>query len=162
MWKTPGLFGGIANRHQFLHGVRCAARERAHAHSSDTQTTKAITRPKIAFMAAIGSLTCLVSAEAGECMVVGSPATFGANMNGSFEVDAGSSCHYAFNLRGAVESSKVVTPAKNDAVRMLNLTSFEYHAHSGYRGPDSFAIEAIGESQTGKGTSILSMSVAVK
>jgi hypothetical protein len=122
-------------------------------------------RSRIAFMAAIaaiGSLTCLASAEAGECIVVGSQATFGANMNGSFEVDAGESCHYAFNLRGAVESSKVVTPARNGTVRMLNLTSFEYRALPGYRGPDSFAIEATGESQTGKGTSILNMSVAVK
>jgi len=122
-------------------------------------------RSRIVFMAAIvviGSLTYLASAEADECLVVGSPATFGADMNGSFEVEAGDACHYAFRLRGTVDSSEVVTPAKNGTVRMLNLTSFEYRAHPGYRGPDSFAIEVTGESQTGKGTSVLNMSVAVK
>ena len=120
---------------------------------------------QIVFLAAavvIFSMAQAPSAEADECLVVGSPATFGANMNGSFEVDAGGSCHYAFNLRGAVASSKILTPARNGTVRMLDLTSFEYRAHPGYRGPDSFAIEARGESQTGKGISVLNMSVAVK
>jgi hypothetical protein len=45
---------------------------------------------------------------------------------------------------------------------MFNLTSFEYRAHLGNHGPDSFAIEASGENQSGKGTSILNMSVAVR
>jgi hypothetical protein len=115
-----------------------------------------------AFLAIGGGPIPLTSVQAAECIVVGSPTTFGANMNGSFEVEAGESCHYAFNLRGAVASSKILTPARNGTVRMLNLTSFEYRPHPGYRGADSFAIEATGESQTGKGTSILLMSVAVK
>jgi hypothetical protein len=116
----------------------------------------------VAAIVAISGLTSLTTVQAAECIVVGSPTTFGANMNGSFEVQAGDSCHYAFNLRGAVASSKILTPAKNGTVRMLDLTSFEYRAHPGYRGTDSFAIEATGESQTGKGTSILMMNVAVK
>jgi hypothetical protein len=38
-------------------------------------------------------------------------------MNGSFEV---ASCHYAFNLRGAVEGSRVLTPAKNGTAAQPN------------------------------------------
>jgi hypothetical protein len=100
--------------------------------------------------------------QAAECIVAGYPTTFGVDMNGSFEVDSGESCHYAFDLRGAVESSKILSPAKNGTVRMLNLSSFEYKPHAGYKGADSFAIEATGESLRGKGTSVVTMNVRVK
>jgi hypothetical protein len=119
-------------------------------------------RTIVTAIATIASLASLTPVRADECIVVGSPTTFGADMNGTFEVDAGESCHYAFRLRGAVESSRILTPAKNGTVRMLNLTSFEYRPHPGYRGTDSFAIEASGESQTGKGASVLNMTVRVK
>jgi hypothetical protein len=112
----------------------------------------------LAAIAVIGG----TSAQAAECVVVGYPTTFGVDMNGSFEVAAGGSCHYAFNLRGAVEGSRILTPAKNGTVRLLNLSSFEYRPHAGYKGADSFAIEATGESQRGKGTSIVTMNVRVK
>lgn len=108
---------------------------------------------------------CSVSqtpALADECIVAGSATTFGADMNGTFEVDAGEACHYAFRLSGAVESSKVLTPAQNGSVRMLDLSSFEYRANPGFRGRDSFAIEATGESQRGRGRSVLNMTVLVK
>lgn len=118
-------------------------------------------RSGISIVAAI-AMFCGSSVQAAECVVVGYPTTFGVDMNGSFEVDAGGSCHYAFDLRGAVESSRILRPAKNGTVRMLNLSSFEYQPHAGYKGADSFAIEATGENQRGKGTSVVTMNVRVK
>ena len=107
------------------------------------------------------SLVALQSAHAAECVGSGYRSTFGSDGAAYFEVRSGQSCHYAFNLGGVVRSSKIMTPPRNGTVRMLNLTSFEYKPKAGYKGPDTFAIEAIGESQTGAGRSVLTMNVAV-
>jgi hypothetical protein len=114
-----------------------------------------------AFVAALGAMP-FASVQAAECIVVGHRATFGSNSTGNFEVSSGQSCHYAFDLRGAVASSKIATPARHGTVRMIDLSSFEYKPNAGFTGSDSFAIEATGESQTGKGRSVLTMNVRVK
>ena len=111
-------------------------------------------------LAAIG-LAAFHPAHAAECVGSGYRSTFGADGAGYFEVRSGQSCHYAFNLGGMVKSSKIMTQPKNGTVRMLNLTSFEYKPKAGYKGPDTFAIEAVGTSQTGSGRSVLTMNVAV-
>lgn len=107
------------------------------------------------------SLVAVNPAHAAECVGSGYRSTFGADGAAYFEVKAGQSCHYAFNLGGVVKSSKIMTPPKNGTARMLNLTSFEYKPKAGYKGSDTFAIEAVGTSQTGTGRSVLTMTVAV-
>jgi hypothetical protein len=114
----------------------------------------------VAIVLACGALSPS-PARTAECIVSGYPTTFGVDMNGSFEIRSGDSCHYAFNLRGVVRSSRVAAHAKHGTVRMLDLTSFEYQPRAGYKGTDAFAIEATGESQTGEGKSILNMNVTV-
>lgn len=113
-----------------------------------------------AIVAACG-IAAFHPAHAAECVGSGHRSTFGANASAYFEVKADQSCHYAFNLEGVVTSSKIATPPKHGTVRMLNQTSFEYKPKPGYKGADSFAIEAVGTSQTGSGKSVLTMNVAV-
>jgi hypothetical protein len=100
--------------------------------------------PILIAIVATCSLVASNSVHAAECVGTGSRSTFGADSAAYFEVKSGQSCHFAFNLEGVVQSSKIMTRPKNGTVRMLNLTSFEYKPKAGYKGPDSFAIEATG------------------
>lgn len=117
--------------------------------------------PSILVLAGVCSLMPIGSVQAAECVGSGYRATFGVNASAYFEVKSGGSCHYAFRMDGIVRSSKISATPKNGTVRMLNQTSFEYKAKAGYKGPDTFAIEATGSNQTGSGTSILTMNVDV-
>jgi hypothetical protein len=109
--------------------------------------------------------TCLAvgSAQAEQCVGTGTQTTFGANGTGWFEVKSGQACQYAFSMMGGgvVSNSRITVRPKNGTARMLDATSFEYKAKAGYKGQDTFAIEATGRNQTGSGKSVLTMNVAV-
>jgi len=115
----------------------------------------------VAAIAAACSLASFGSAHAAECVGSGTRTAFGVNASAFFEVKSGQSCRYAFSMEGLVKNSKVATAPKNGTVRMLNATSFEYKPKAGYKGQDTFAIQATGSNQGSSGTSILSMTVAV-
>jgi hypothetical protein len=103
------------------------------------------------------------SAQAEQCVGSGTQTTFGANGTGWFEVKSGQACQYAFSMMGGgvVSNSRITVRPKNGTARMLDATSFEYKAKAGYKGQDTFAIEATGRNQTGSGKSVLTMNVAV-
>jgi hypothetical protein len=98
-----------------------------------------------------------------QCVGSGTTTTFGANGTGWFEVKSGQACQYAFSLMGggSVSSSRITVRPRNGTARMLTLTSFEYKPKRGYRGSDTFAIEATGSSIFGSGKSVVTMNVAV-
>jgi hypothetical protein len=121
-------------------------------------------RSIISIPAAILTLCLAVgSAQAEQCVGSGTTTTFGANGTGWFEVKSGQACQYAFSLMGggAVSNSRITVRPKNGTARMLDATSFEYKAKRGYKGPDTFAIEATGSSIFGSGKSVVTMNVAV-
>ena len=109
-------------------------------------------------------VTCLAgSAQAAQCNGSGTPTVFGSNGTGWFETRSGQACQYSFSLfgGGSVTSSKISVRPKNGTARMLNATEFEYKPKAGYKGPDTFTIEAVGSSIAGSGKSLVTMNVTV-
>jgi hypothetical protein len=47
-------------------------------------------------------------------------------------------------------------------LKRLNISTFEYTARAGYKGSDSFAIQAAGKGPTSSGTSIVTMNITVQ
>jgi hypothetical protein len=50
----------------------------------------------------------------------------------------------------------------NGTLKKLDVSSYEYTAKAGYRGPDTFAVQATGTGPTSSGTSKITMNATVK
>jgi hypothetical protein len=97
------------------------------------------------------------------CVVAGNQPIVGANMNADFDVQAGQECRYDIRPRGTLTSSEISQPAQHGTVKMIDKDTLTYEPAAGYRGSDSFAITAMGQSTDEKpGTSVLSFKVNVR
>lgn len=47
-------------------------------------------------------------------------------------------------------------------LKKLNISTFQYTAKAGYKGPDSFAVTATGKGPTASGTSVITMNATVQ
>jgi hypothetical protein len=47
-------------------------------------------------------------------------------------------------------------------LKKLDVSTYEYTAKAGYKGPDSFAVQATGTGPASSGTSIITMKATVK
>jgi hypothetical protein len=97
------------------------------------------------------------------CVVEGNRAIMGANMNAAFDVQAGQGCMSDISPQGTLTSSEISQRPQHGTVKMVDKDTWTYEPTAGYRGPDSFAITATGQSIDQKpGTSVLSYRVTVK
>lgn len=97
------------------------------------------------------------------CVVAGNQPIMGANMTADFDVQAGQGCTYDIRPRGTLSSSEISQRPQHGTVKMVDKDTWTYEPAAGYRGPDSFAITATGQSVDEKpGTSVLSFRVNVK
>jgi hypothetical protein len=117
----------------------------------------------LAFIVAGPSLVSLSSAQAAsECPASGTLSDWGVNSTGYFNVASGGTCLFPIRMQGAVSSSSVSQKPAHGTLKKLNVSTFEYTAKAGYKGPDSFAVKATGKGPTASGTSVITMNATVQ
>jgi len=109
------------------------------------------------------TLISLSSARAAsECPTTGSLSGWGVNSTGYFTIASGGACLFPIRMDGAVHSSSISQKPAHGTLKRLNISTFEYTARAGYKGSDSFAIQAAGKGPTSSGTSIVTMNITVQ
>ena len=101
--------------------------------------------------------------NAPQCVVSGSPpAGWGFNSIGYIEIASGSSCQFAVNIDGEILSSSVSQNPASGTLQQLDLSSFLYTSQAGYRGRDTFSVQATGRSQTSSGSSVITINATLQ
>ena len=101
--------------------------------------------------------------NAPQCVVSGSPpAGWGMNSIGYIQIASGESCLFSVNITGEILSSSVSQNPAHGTLQQLNVSSFVYASQAGYRGGDTFAVQATGKSQTSSGTSVITINATLQ
>lgn len=120
----------------------------------------------ILFMAAAGLVVAAAPAlaqNAPQCVVSGSPpAGWGFNSIGYIEIASGGSCMFSVSTTGEILSSRVAQNPAHGTLQQLDVSSFVYASEAGYRGRDTFSVEATGKSPTSSGTSVFSINATLQ
>jgi hypothetical protein len=96
------------------------------------------------------------------CVIAGNNPIMGANGTADFDVQA-QGCMSDIRPQGTLTSSEISQRPQHGTVTMVDKDTWTYVPASGYRGSDSFAITATGQSIDQKpGKSVLSYKVNVK
>lgn len=115
----------------------------------------------LGLLIAAGSLAVASAAEAADCVGSGARSAWGQSMNATFAVTE-EGCTYGFAFDGVASSSKILKAPKHGTARMINPTTVEYKPKRGYRGGDSFVIQATGRGMTSSGTSNITLNAVVR
>ena len=117
-------------------------------------------------MAALGWVVAASTAfaqNAPQCVVSGSPpAGWGFNSIGYIEIASGGSCMFSVNITGEILSSNVSQTPAHGSLQQLDASSFVYTSEAGYRGRDTFSVQATGKSQTSTGTSVITINATLQ
>jgi hypothetical protein len=100
--------------------------------------------------------------NAPQCVVSGTPSGWGVNSTGYIEIASGGSCLFSVNITGEVLSSSVSQNPAHGTLQQLNAFSFVYTSQAGYRGSDTFSVQATGKSQTSSGTSVITINATLQ
>ena len=128
---------------------------------------KYVMRTRLVLIAAMLGMLALAATtlaqNAPQCVVSGSPpAGWGFNSIGYIEIAYGSSCLFTVNINGEILSSSVSQTPANGTLQQLDLSSFLYTSQAGYRGRDTFSIQATGRSQTSSGASVITINATLQ
>jgi len=119
--------------------------------------------PVIAALGLVAAPAQAPAQNAPQCVVSGSPpAGWGFNSVGYIEIASGSSCIFSVNITGEVTSSSVSQNPAHGTLQQLNVSSFVYTSEAGYRGSDTFSVQATGNSQTSSGNSVLTINATLR
>ena len=117
----------------------------------------------LAIVLAATSLVSVSSAQtASECPVAGILSTWGINSTGVFNVASRGACLFPLRIEGVIAGSSIVQDPEHGILRQFNESTFEYTANPGYRGPDTFSVQATGKGPTASGTSTITMIATVR
>ena len=111
---------------------------------------------------AASGLAVASTAEAADCVGSGARAAWGQAMTATFEVNSGEGCTYGIAFEGTASSSKILKKPQHGTARMINATTMEYKSKAGYKGNDSFVIQATGRGMTSTGTSNITMNAMIR
>lgn len=103
-----------------------------------------------------------VAEAASECPASGTLSDWGINSTGYFDVASGGTCLFPIRMQGSVSSSAISQKPAHGTLKRLNVSTFQYTAKTGYKGPDSFAVRATGKGPTASGTSVITMNATVQ
>jgi hypothetical protein len=107
--------------------------------------------------------TSALAQSAPQCVVSGSPpAGWGFNSIGYIEIASGGSCMFSVNIAGEISGSSVSQNPAHGTLQQLNLYSFVYVSEAGYRGRDTFSVQATGKSPTSSGTSLFTINATLR
>ena len=128
---------------------------------------KYVMRTRLVLIAAMLGMLALAATtlaqNAPQCVVSGSPpAGWGFNSIGYIEIASGSSCLFTVNINSEILSSSVSQTPANGTLQQLDLSSFLYISQAGYRGRDTFSIQATGRSQTSSGASVITINATLQ
>ena len=120
----------------------------------------------ILIMAALGWVVAASPAfaqNAPQCVVSGSPpAGWGFNSIGYIEIASGGSCMFSISTAGEILSSSVSQGPAHGTLRQVDMSSFVYTSEAGYRGRDTFSVQATGKSPTSSGTSVVTINATLQ
>lgn len=108
------------------------------------------------------AMTAASTADAADCVGSGARSAWGQSMTATFEVGSGESCTYGFAFDGTASNSKILKKPQHGTARMINTTTMEYKSKAGYKGNDSFVIQATGRGMTSSGTSNITLNAIVR
>jgi hypothetical protein len=104
-----------------------------------------------------------VAQNAPQCVVSGSPpAGWGFNSIGYIEIASGSSCLFNVNIAGEILNSNVSQNPTHGTLQQLDVSSFVYTSQAGYRGSDTFSVQATGKSPTSSGVSVITINATLQ
>jgi hypothetical protein len=102
-------------------------------------------------------------AQTPQCVVSGSaPAGWGFNSVGYIEIASGASCLFSVPVTGEILSSNISQNPAHGTLQQLSVSSFVYTSEAGYRGSDTFSVQATGKSQTSSGTSVATINATLQ
>jgi Bacterial Ig domain len=128
-----------------------------------THTTRACSMPMAVALGLVAAAAPALSQNAPQCVVSGSPpAGWGSNSIGYIEIASGGSCLFTVNITGEVLSSSVSQNPAHGTLQQLNVSSFVYTSQAGYRGSDTFSVQASGKSPTSSGTSVVTVNATLQ
>jgi Bacterial Ig domain len=101
--------------------------------------------------------------NAPQCVVSGSPpAGWGFNSIGYIMIASGGSCVFSVSVVGEILSSSVSQNPEHGTLQQVDTSSFVYTSQAGYSGGDTFSVQATGTSQTGSGTSVITINATLQ
>jgi hypothetical protein len=65
-------------------------------------------------------------------------------------------------MQGEIQISSIAKEPAHGTLKKLDVSTYEYTAKAGYRGADTFVVQATGTGPTSSGTSIITMNATVK
>ena len=113
-------------------------------------------------LAAPGLAPVSSAQAASECPVAGILSTWGINSTGLFNVASGGTCLFPLRIEGVIASSSIVQRPAYGVLGQLNEFTFEYTANAGYKGTDTFSVQATGRGPTASGTSVITLVATVR
>jgi hypothetical protein len=135
-------------------------------HQWSTQMTHMTPAHSMLIAATLGLVVATapaLSQNAPQCVVSGSPpAGWGSNSIGYIEIASGGSCLFTVNITGEVLSSSVSQNPAHGTLQRLDVSSFLYTSQAGYRGSDTFSVQANGNSPTSSGTSVVTINATLQ
>jgi hypothetical protein len=114
------------------------------------------------FVAAPSLVSVSLARAASECPASGTLSDWGINSTGYFNVASGGSCLFPVRIAGAMKSSSISQKPAHGTLKKLNVSTYQYTAKPGYKGTDTFAVQATGKGPTASGTSVITMNATVQ
>lgn len=128
-----------------------------------THITRARSLIIAAVLGSVAAATPALSQNAPQCVVSGSPpAGWGFNSIGYIQIASGGSCLFTVNVIGEILSSGVSQNPAHGTLQQLDASSFVYTSQAGYRGSDTFSVQANGKSPTSSGTSVITVNATLQ
>jgi hypothetical protein len=127
-----------------------------------THVTRAYSALIAAALGLVVATAPALAQDAPQCVVSGTPSGWGFNSIGYIEIASGGSCLFSVNITGEILSSSVSQNPAHGTLQQLNVSSFLYTSQAGYRGTDTFAVQATGKSQTSSGTSVVTINATLQ
>lgn len=128
-----------------------------------THTTRACSVLVAAMLGLVAAAETALAQNAPQCVVSGSaPAGWGFNSIGYIQIPSGSSCLFTVSVTGEILSSSVSQNPAHGTLQQLDASSFVYTSQAGYSGADTFSVQATGRSQTGSGSSVITINATLQ
>jgi hypothetical protein len=116
-----------------------------------------------AFILAAPGLVSPSSAQnAPQCPMSGSASDWGFNSTGYIMIASGGSCLFSINISGEILRSSISQRPAHGTLRMIDRSSYVYTSRTGYRGSDTFSVQATGKSPTSSGTSVITVNATLQ
>jgi hypothetical protein len=100
--------------------------------------------------------------NAPQCPVSGTPSDWGVNSVGYIQINAGGSCLFSLNIRGEILSSSVSQRPAHGRLQRIDRASYVYKSNAGYRGSDTFSVQATGKGPYSSGTSVITINATLQ